>query len=190
MKKYITIGACGLSCELCPRYYTEGTSRCPGCGSEYRIAVGCPVITCCVKRRGLETCAECSDFPCQKYAHLLQVEQFDSFVTHRKALPNLYFIKKHGLEAHMREINGRVKLLKEMLRKFNDGRSRSFYCVATALLSIETLESSLKDAKKKVSETSVKDLKGRAKILHEIFDGAAAKEKVDLKLRKPPHREK
>jgi len=189
MKKYITIGACGLSCELCPRYYTEGTSRCPGCGSEYRISVGCPIITCCVKGKGLETCAECTDFPCQKYAHVLQGDEFDSFVTHKKALPNLYFIKKYGIKAHAREIKERAKLLERMLRKFNDGRSRSFYCVATTLLPIETLERSLNDAKKKVDEEGIgsKDLKSRAKILKEVINKTAKIKRIDLKLRKPPH---
>jgi len=189
VKKYITISACGLSCELCPRYYTEGTSRCPGCGSEYRICVGCPIITCCVKGKGLETCAECTDFPCQKYTHVLRGEEYDSFVTHRKALPNLYFIKKHGIVAHARKIKERAKLLKQMLKKFNDRRSRSFYCVATTLLPIEALERSLNDAKKKVGEERIgsKDLKSCAKILKEVIDEVAKKEKVDLKLRKPPH---
>lgn len=189
MKKYITIGACGLSCELCPRYYTVGTSRCPGCGSEYRVSVGCPIITCCVKGRGLETCAECTDFPCQKYTHVLRGEEFDSFLTHKKALPNLYFIKRHGLKAHAREIKKRARLLNQMLRKFNDGRSRSFYCVATTLLPIETLERSLKVAEKKVVEEGVgsRDLKGRAKILKEVINKAAQKKRIDLKLREPLH---
>jgi hypothetical protein len=31
IKKYPTIGVCGLDCGLCPRYYTIGPSRCPGC---------------------------------------------------------------------------------------------------------------------------------------------------------------
>jgi len=189
MKKYITIGACGLSCELCPRYYTAGTSRCPGCGSEYRICVGCPIITCCVKGKGLETCAECTDFPCPKYEHVLRGEELDSFLTHKKALPNLYFIKKHGIKAHTQEIKERARLLRQMLGKFNDGRSRSFYCVAAALLPIETLERSLNDAEKRVSEEGIdpKDLKTRAKILKEIINKTAEKKRIDLKLRKPPH---
>jgi hypothetical protein len=31
VKIYPTIGACGLDCGLCTRYYTVGPSRCPGC---------------------------------------------------------------------------------------------------------------------------------------------------------------
>jgi len=119
----------------------------------------------------------------------LQGDEFDSFVTHKKALPNLYFIKKYGIKAHAREIKERAKLLERMLRKFNDGRSRSFYCVATTLLPIETLERSLNDAKKKVDEEGIgsKDLKSRAKILKEVINKTAKIKRIDLKLRKPPH---
>lgn len=33
-KKIYTLGCCGLDCGLCPRFYTEGSSRCPGCCGE------------------------------------------------------------------------------------------------------------------------------------------------------------
>ncbi|WP_241422576.1 hypothetical protein [Candidatus Contubernalis alkaliaceticus] len=52
--KYPAIGICGLSCRLCPRYNTEAKSRCLGCKSEDRMAVGCPFITCAVKKKGVE----------------------------------------------------------------------------------------------------------------------------------------
>lgn len=35
MKKYETIGYCGIDCGLCPRYHTKGDSVCPGCGGLY-----------------------------------------------------------------------------------------------------------------------------------------------------------
>lgn len=119
----------------------------------------------------------------------MQGELYDSFVTHRKALPNLYFIKKHGLKVHAREIKKRAKSLKEMLKKFNEGKSRSFYCVAATLLPIEMLESSLDDAKKKICEERIgpKDIKSLAKVLKEVINKTANKERIDLKLRKPPH---
>jgi len=49
------IGICGLSCRLCPSYHTEGKSRCGGYKSETRLAVGCPFITCAVKKKGKNT---------------------------------------------------------------------------------------------------------------------------------------
>ena len=53
-KKYPTIGCCGIDCGLCPRYYTEGKSRCPGCfGPQFMDIMGqsCSFITCCVKNK-------------------------------------------------------------------------------------------------------------------------------------------
>lgn len=68
MKKYPAIGVCGLDCGLCPRHYTDGPSRCPGCGGiDFHLKrPSCSFITCCVKKKGLEVCRECEDFPCPK----------------------------------------------------------------------------------------------------------------------------
>gem|GEM_PF-3991072 len=32
VRSYPLFSDCGLNCGLCPRYYTDGASRCPGCG--------------------------------------------------------------------------------------------------------------------------------------------------------------
>jgi len=182
-KLYPCVGACGLDCVLCPRYYTEGKSKCNGCGSEYSYAaVGCKIFRCCVKEKNLETCAECSDFPCSR---LEGIDEGDSFVTHRKIVPNLDFIKKRGIKEFLDEQEKRQKLLEQMLGQFNEGRSRSLYCVATALLSVEAVKKSLDLANNKVKEKGVKDndLKNKAKILKEILSEIALKECVDLKPR-------
>ena len=67
-----------------------------------------------------------------------------------------------------------------MLKYFDDGRSKSFYCIAATLLSIKSLEKALEQAKKAKTE----DIKIRAKRLREILDKFALEEKVELKLRK------
>jgi hypothetical protein len=59
--RYPEIGVCGPSCRLCPQYHSAGASRCAGCKSEARMALGCPFITCAVKHRGIEFCFECED---------------------------------------------------------------------------------------------------------------------------------
>ena len=33
-REYPLFSACGLNCGLCPRFYTDGESRCPGCGAK------------------------------------------------------------------------------------------------------------------------------------------------------------
>ena len=189
-KTYSTVGACGLDCVLCPRYYTEGKSKCDGCGSAYSYAaVGCRIFRCCVKEKNFETCAECSDFPCSKFE---EATKYDSFLTHRKMVPNLKFVRKHGLKQFLDEQKKRQNLLEPMLEQFNEGRSRTFYCVAATLLPIEALKKTLNLAKKKVKEKGIRDsdLRSKAKILKEILSEATLKEQVVLKLRKPSNLKK
>ena len=189
-RMYSDVGACGLDCVLCPRYYTEGKSKCDGCGSAYSYAaVGCKIFRCCVKEKKFETCAECNDFLCSKFEG---ADDYDSFITHRKMVSNLKFIKKHGIKEFLNEQKKRQKLLEQMLEQFNEGRSRTLYCVAATLLPIKDLKKSLDFAKKKVKEKGVKDsdLRSKAKILKEILNELALKERIDLKLRKPSNLKK
>lgn len=73
-----------------------------------------------------------------------------------------------------------------MLECYDDGRCKSFYCLATTLLSLKSLNESLLKADKEIEEKSVgkEDLKSRAKILKEILTQLASEENEELKLRK------
>jgi hypothetical protein len=183
-KRHLEIGACGLDCGLCPRHFTEGKSRCEGCGSEYSFAaVGCKLYKCCVSDRGLETCAACDDFPCPM---LEEASDGDSFVTHGMMISNLHFIARSGIDKYLREQALRRCALERMLSEFNDGRSKSYYCLAARLLSVDALV----DALDKATERDLKeggeagDRTRRRRILKDELDAAATREKVDLHLRK------
>ncbi len=180
-----TIAACGLDCGLCPRYYTEGTSKCPGCcGPDFfNKHPSCSFITCCVKKKGLEVCAQCPQFPCVKFK---DTGKYDSFLTYKKVMPNQNFIKESGIEKFIEEQKKRIRLLETMLNEFDDGRSKSFYCIAAALLPLETLEKSLDNADQKIKAHNTKpdDVKTKAKILKNILDQYAQKEKIELKLKR------
>jgi len=187
VKIYPTIGVCGLDCGLCPRYYTVGTSRCPGCcGSDFfNKHPSCSFITCCVKKKNLEVCAECSDFPCSKFKsdeEYLQLKESSSYPSYKKVIPNLNFIKEHGIEEFIKQQKKRIKLLETMIRNFDDGRSRSFFCKAAALLNLPILENSLDAASKKIKadNTESNDIKAKAKILKSILNEIALKEGVEL----------
>jgi hypothetical protein len=189
VKTYPTLGCCGLDCGLCPRYYTVGSSRCPGCaGSDFFDKhPSCGTITCCVKKKGLEVCARCDEFPCSKFASWLDKSTLeDSFLTHQKIKSNLYFIKEQGLERFLEQQSKRIKLLERMLKDFDDGRSRSFYCIATTLLPVTELEALLDEAERKIKADKVKadDAKTKAAILRELLNGFATKGGIELKLKK------
>jgi len=142
-KKHATIGCCGIDCGLCPRYYTGGASRCPGCGGENfaQKHPPCSFITCCVKKHSLEACGQCGDFACQKFEK--ETGERDSFVTHRKVLENGRLIKEAGIDAFFEQQARRMAFLQTALAQYDDGRSKGFLCLAAALLSIGCLEESL-----------------------------------------------
>jgi hypothetical protein len=177
LKKYPTIAVCGLDCGLCPRFYTVGTSRCPGCAGPNFFAKhpSCSFITCCVKKNNLEVCAECSTFPCSKFKsneEYQQLKESSSFPSSKKVMPNLIFIKDHGIEKFVEQQKVRMKLLKTMIEKFDDGRSRGYFCKASALLDSRILKNSMDKAILKIRADKINrnDVKSKAKILKTILD--------------------
>jgi len=176
-RKYPTIGVCGLDCGLCPRYYTQGTSRCPGCGGPdfFNKHPSCSFITCCVKKKKLEVCAECSDFPCSKFKteeEYQRVKESSSYPSCQVVMLNLDFIKKHGIDKFMDQQKKRIKLLERMIDDFDDGRSRSFFCRAACLHDLAGLESALNEAIQKIKTDNIRqdDTKVKAKILKDILN--------------------
>jgi hypothetical protein len=184
-KTYPTIACCGLDCGLCPTYYTKGPSRCPGCcGPEfYNKHPSCSIITCCVKKNEFETCAECNESPCQK---IKDWDKADSFISHKVSLTNLNLIKNNGIEEFIKQQEKRIKLLEIMLDKFNEGRSKSFFCIATALLPLDDLKLAMKKSNEEIQSEGIElnDLKSKSKILRTYLNQYASKRNIQLKLRK------
>ena len=58
-------GYCGMPCALCPRYRTEGKSRCPGCSCDGYYTDVCRVHRCC-RQWELDHCGLCGEQPCQR----------------------------------------------------------------------------------------------------------------------------
>ena len=185
IKTYPTIACCGLDWCLCPTYYTKGPSRRPGWyGPNFANKhPSCSIATCCFKKKNFETCAECTEFPCPK---LNNWDKYDSFICHRVSLSNLRIIKEKGLELFLKQQEKRKLLLEKSLENFNEGRSKSFFCIATALLPISNLQEALKLSEEKIKEDniSLKDLKTKSKILKEYMNMIALKNGIVLKLRK------
>ena len=187
IKTYPTIGCCGLDCGLCPRYYTAGTSRCPGCcGPDFfNRHPSCSTITCCVKKKQFEVCGECPEFPCSKFKDTEEYRAVEtsSYPPYRKIIPNLNYIREHGIQEFIENQMKRVNLLRNMIENFDDGRSRSFYCRAAALLDVESMERSLGQATRRIKAEDIKssDTKNKAKILKGLLNAVATKEGIELK---------
>jgi len=192
-KSHPTIGCCGIDCGLCPRYHTEGKSKCPGFYGINFLEVmvhTCSFINCCFKNKKIETCGECNEFPCKKFnSKWFGNNAYDSFVTYKKAMLNLYLIKNYGFEKFLKQQIKRMKYLNRMLKEFNDGRSKNLFCLSSALLSIERLTNAIKHAREIicVEKTPENDTKTKAKIIKNCFFEEAEKESVELCLNKPPN---
>lgn len=87
------IGYCGYRCDLCAarsddpevrqrlvdgwrtifghEHYTSENVKCDGCRSAGRVADQECRARPCAKERGVESCALCDEFPCDKMRHLM-----------------------------------------------------------------------------------------------------------------------
>jgi hypothetical protein len=177
------IGVCGLSCRLCPMYHSKSTSRCAGCKSEGRMKVGCSFITCAVKKRGIEFCWQCPDHEaCEKWhKHREFGRSYDSFVCYQRLEDNIAFIEDHGISAFEADQKKREQLLSEMLAEFNEGRSKTFYCIVATVMDIPEIEQVIAQARYKYAGA---DIKTKSKALHAILDRIAQERGYNLKLRK------
>jgi len=177
------IGVCGLACRLCPSYHAHGASRCGGCKSANRMAVGCPFITCAVKQKQIEFCWECDESEsCARWrGHRAFSRTRDTFVCYQKLEANIAFIRQNGVASFERMHKQRERLLREMLDGFNEGRSKTFYSIAATVLEIDDLKSAIARAKKQSAGLALIE---KSKLLHALLDAIAKRKRLVLKLRK------
>jgi hypothetical protein len=183
MEELNLAGCCGLYCGLCPRFQSAASGRCPGCKT-LCLTFSCKIYNCCVKKRGLITCAECDDFPCEK--NNPETHQYEYFVTNKPCIPNLYRIREIGLELWLEEQRKRRLMLENLLANYNEGRSMSFYCLAAALMPLELIDKATNELNKRLvtSQVDSSDIKARAKALRGIIQSLAQESGIELKLRK------
>jgi hypothetical protein len=181
--EHVAVGVCGLSCRLCPRYHTDGSSRCGGCKSEFRMGAGCPFITCAVKKKGIELCTECAEGEtCGRWErHRVLSRSADSFVCYQKLEDNIRFLKLNGVRTFEEAQERRCRLLEEMLAGFDDRRSKSFYCVAATVMEPEELENAIASAG---ASASGKTTKEKAKVMRKALEEIARDKGYHIALRK------
>lgn len=179
IKKYETIGCCGIDCGLCPRFYTKGDSACPGCGgnSFKEKHPSCGIVPCCVIKKEYEVCADCPEFPYKRYD--AEKHGYDSFVTHKKVFFNLDYIKDKEIALFIENQKLRMAILTNLLSHFDDGRSKSFYCHCCALLPLERLQEVQKMAH---NLNNSKEQKEKIKLIKDALSKIATTLSIELKL--------
>lgn len=171
---------CGLNCVLCPRFQTAGSSRCPGCGGRnfHEQHPTCSIITCSRKHDNPEFCHECSEFPCERYS--IPVEK-DSFITKRNVFSDMEKAKSN-LSEYLDALKAKQKILEELIADFNDGRMKSFYCIAVNLLPLNELKTTVRKVKNAC--TNIQEQKEKARGAKKVFEKTAASMGIALELRK------
>lgn len=179
LKQYETIGCCGIDCGLCPRFHSKGGPACPGCGglNFKEMHPSCGFLSCCALKKGFEVCSFCDEYPCKRFD--AEKDGFDSFVTHKRILPNLAKIRKDGIEVFDIGQRKRISILKDLLERFDDGRSKSLYCIASALLPAEALVDLHKYACSLSEEIEVKE---KNKLIKNKLSEVAGELLIDLRL--------
>jgi hypothetical protein len=179
-REYPQFSVCGLNCGLCPRYHTNGSSKCPGCAGEGFSAVHppCGVLSCC-QRKGIEYCFICEDYPCKK---LDGADLYDSFITHKNQFHDLEKAKRIGMDAYKAELDKKISILEELLTNYDDGRKKSFFCTAVNLLDLQEIKTIMGQIANEVEQESAQKLK--AKAAARLFEEVAEEKGISLKLRK------
>ena len=179
-RKYSLFSTCGLNCGLCPYYHTDGSSKCPGCGGENFTKKHCSCsIFSCNQRKGMEYCYHCDEYPCKKYDKWKK----DSFITHRNMMKDFEKVNRVGMNEYKKELNQKMKILIELLKNYNDGRRKSFFCIAVNLLELNDIKSVMKQIKKDTKSGDL-NIKEKSIISVKLFETMANEKDIALKLNK------
>lgn len=177
-RQYPIFSLCGLNCGLCPRYHTDGHSKCPGCGGEefHLKHPTCSVITCSKSHDNVEYCFQCTSFPCEKYR---EESNKDSFITYKNVLLDFKKAESTGIEKYIEILNEKIKVFHYLMENFNDGRRKNFFCTAVNLLEIKDLREVLLSIK----NLDVQDEQKTKKAVF-LIEKKAKDKNIQLKLRK------
>ena len=172
---------CGLNCGLCVMYIGK---YCPGCGGGEGNQ-SCSIARCSLNHEGVEYCFLCREYPCEKYAG---IEVLDSFIVHRNQKKDLEKMKRIGREAYQTELHEKMNILDLLLSEYNDGRRKSFYCLAVNLLELHDLKSVMEDIESEVRSNQL-TVGEKSKIAVKIFEAMAGRRNIHLKLHKKKEKE-
>jgi hypothetical protein len=125
------------------------------------------------------------EYPCPRLQRALG-EGVDSFISHKPAIPNLERIRDAGIDTYLGEARERRQLAEELLAQFNEGRSMSFFCLASALLPPTVIQQALTEVRTALAHGLIDSAnpKARAKAMRLTLEELARVAGTELTLRK------
>ena len=168
------LSLCGLNCGLCPLFLGK---HCGGCGNGNQ---SCKIARCSIEQGKIEYCFQCTHYPCEKYQF---IDQFDSFITHRRQKSDLEKAREIGIAAYNLEQEEKMRILDYLLSNFNDGRKKTLFCVAVNLLELSELQEALHQIEANDS-LFVMPEKERCAYVADVFRKIADRRDVKLTLHK------
>lgn len=163
---------CGLNCGLCPMFLGN---HCGGCGNGNQ---SCKIAKCSLTQGKFEYCYECRNYPCEQYKN---IDEYDSFITHRRQKSDLEKAQRIGIEEYNLEQQEKSKILSYLLSNYNDGRRKNFFCVAVNLLELSELQEIMKQLQFN-NELSSLSAKEQCLYVVETFQKIANRKSIELKL--------
>lgn len=167
---------CGLNCGLCSMHLG---GYCPGCGGGEGNQ-SCAIARCALQHDAVSYCNQCHAYPCEKY----DKDPYDTFISKRNQHKDFQRMARIGINAYRNEQKRKVEVLQELLDQYNDGRKKTFYCVAVNLLELDVIEGIMKELRETAAVYS--DIKERAACASALFQSAGKAHQIELKLRKKP----
>lgn len=163
---------CGLNCGLCLMLLGN---YCGGCGNGNQ---SCKIAKCSLEQGMMEYCYECKQYPCEKYQH---IEEYDSFITHRRRKADLEKAQRIGIGQYNLEQQEKIQILSYLLSNYNDGRRKNFFCVAVNLLELSEIQEAINQIQ---SNDELPSLPFKAQCLYvaEVFQKIADRRNIKLKL--------
>ena len=176
-RDHLQFSQCGLNCLLCPMNLGK---YCPGCGGGEGNQ-SCAIARCAVEQGVGEFCTRCGRFPCERYE---KAREYDSFLPHSRMIRDLRQAEELGLEVYITQLEERRAILDRLLAGYNDGRRKSFYCLAVYLLEPDSLRRAFDEIQRTVpADIPVKE---KAITVVGVLKKAAETDGVTLKLNKKP----
>lgn len=148
---------------------------CGGCGNGNQ---SCRIANCSLEHGAIQYCYECKQYPCEKYEH---IDEYDSFITHRRRKADLERAQRIGIEPYCLEQQEKAQILSYFLSNYNDGRRKTFFCVAVNLLELSELQEALKQIQSN-DELSAWPFKAQCSYVAEVLQGIADRRNIKLKL--------